>query len=306
MDDVDAELKDFFQLNYRLSELYSKWSLPAVKSSERRERLNADFAQVGAKLKGLRLLRQKPLECLVSFLCSQNNNIPRIKLMLSQLCAKYGTALGDVDGEVYHAFPSLVQLRKADESTLRELGFGYRAKYLPRTIAQIVENGGEQWLEELRTKNVAEVRKELTTLMGIGEKVADCVALFSLDQLSLVPVDTHVFQIAQRYITLKAVTPKSRLEVAELFLTAFGSLAGWAHTILFASEIAAFQKLFTMVQKPYSPAGDEQIILNNGKPKIKGTSSRIDSKKRGRKQREVVDEEEVDQQSSPKKKARLK
>lgn len=86
---------------------------------------------------GLRLMRQPPLECLVSFLCSQNNNIPRIMLMISRLCAQYGTKLGTVDGEVYHAFPTLEQLRAADEGKLRELGFGYRAKYLPRAIEQV-------------------------------------------------------------------------------------------------------------------------------------------------------------------------
>ena len=256
--EVEAALRELFQLQHSLRALYAQWSQPPstlLATAPRRAQLNADFAMAAAKLRGLRLLRQAPSECLFSFLCSQNNNIPRISLMLRRLCERYGTALGEVAGERYFAFPSLPQLSGADEGTLRELGFGYRAKYLPRAVQQVEERGGEAWLLSLRSRGVEEVRTALTELMGIGDKVADCVALFSLDQLSLVPVDTHVLQIAQRYMPhLHAANAKTRHEVSALFGSAFGAFAGWAHTILFAREIAAFQALFDSTAPTPAPA----------------------------------------------------
>lgn len=85
------------------------------------------------------------------------------------------------------------------------------------------------------------MHNELLTITGVGPKVADCVALFSLDQLQCIPVDTHVFQIAKRFIKLNSVNSKARNEVADLFVGAFGELAGWAHCIFFAGELAPFR-----------------------------------------------------------------
>lgn len=79
------------------------------------------------------------------------------------------------------------------EKTFRDLGFGYRAKYLVASVKMIEEKGGIEWLESLRGQQNEEVRKELTSLMGIGNKVADCIALFALDCTNSIPVDTHVF-----------------------------------------------------------------------------------------------------------------
>ena len=91
------------------------------------------------------------------------------------------------------------------------------------------------------------VLKELTALPGVGLKVAECVALFSLDKLDVVPVDTHVWKIARRCMpTLedrKTVTPLVHKEVGDFFRARFGPLAGWAHSILFAAELKEFQNV---------------------------------------------------------------
>ncbi len=73
------------------------------------------------------------------------------------------------------------------------MGFGYRAKFIVASVKMIHDKGGYKWLEGLRGQQLDKVREELTSLMGVGNKVADCVALFSLDCAGSVPVDTHVF-----------------------------------------------------------------------------------------------------------------
>jgi N-glycosylase/DNA lyase len=75
--------------------------------------------------------------------------------------------------------------RAIQETELRDLGFGYRAKYIVKAAEQVEEKGGDKWLQELRDGDREHVQCELTYLMGIGRKVADCVALFSLDKLDL-------------------------------------------------------------------------------------------------------------------------
>ena len=103
-----------------------------------------------------------------------------------------GLPIEGVIGE--KAFPSIEQMLKVDEETLRDMGMGYRAKFITQTVKQVHSNGGEKWLLSLREKkDQEEVIKELTSLLGVGRKVADCVRLFSLDNSNAIPVDTHVF-----------------------------------------------------------------------------------------------------------------
>lgn len=101
--------------------------------------------------------------------------------------------------------------------------------------------GGESWLDGLRGHPRAHAKSELVGLPGVGPKVADCIALFSLDHLDVVPVDTHVWQMANRYMPAiaKMTTPNPRVfdQINEFFIEKFGDHAGWAHTILFSAAI---------------------------------------------------------------------
>jgi N-glycosylase/DNA lyase len=102
-------------------------------------------------------------------------------------------------------------MKTATEPQLRELGFGYRANFIAESIKMIEAKGGQTWLEGLRGKPLTEVREQLVTLKGVGNKVADCIALFSLDCSDCVPVDTHVFQIAVNRGYVKGVTKQASL-----------------------------------------------------------------------------------------------
>lgn len=215
---------------------------------------------------GMRILGQEPWETLVSFICSSNNNISRITRMCSNLCVHYGDKIGTMDSLDFYSFPTSDELaQKASESRLRELGFGYRAKFIIETAKKMVQdktNGGfksdTDFLEDLNSKLTYEqMREQLMSYQGIGPKVADCVCLMGLRMDQVVPVDVHVGRIAkrdyrfqckkeqlkslaERYKDLPITRKKINLELDSIrlmFLELWGPYAGWAQGILFTNEV---------------------------------------------------------------------
>ena len=212
---------------------------------------DARMAAVCAAVPGVRILRQDPFECLVSFVCSSNNNISRSGQMLDALRAAHGARLGELPPELslgrpFHAFPSAAALAGAPEAGLRALGVGYRAPFIRGTAAGVVALGGEGALAALRAAPRLAAQAALLAFPGVGLKVADCVALFSLDQADALPVDTHVWAIACRDLDAslrdaRSITPGVYNRVGDLFRARYpGGHAGWAHSVLFTAELPAF------------------------------------------------------------------
>ena len=113
----------------------------------------------------------------MSFICSQNNNVKRISQMIGTFCKSFGSQIvGD-----YYSFPTPNQLGDVSETQLRALGFGYRAPYILDCVQKVIQS--PNWLEELKGQTAEQCRNELTKIKGVGLKVADCVTLFSLDQV---------------------------------------------------------------------------------------------------------------------------
>ncbi|KAJ3907402.1 DNA glycosylase [Lentinula edodes] len=249
-------LKDYFQLDVNLASLYEEWGS--------RDKV---FSEIKDRFSGIRILRQDPWENLISFICSSNNNISRITKMVQNLSKEYSPPLLSLsvpDGsgveETYHPFPPPSALAHPDVSArLRSLGFGYRAEFIHRTAKMLVETHGstvhpreqdepsEQWLRTLRDMNTEDARAELLKFVGVGRKVADCVLLMSLGKTDVVPVDTHVHQIAIKYYGMKAspkgkmnMTPKLYEELSTKFVQVWGGYAGWAHSVLFTSDLKSF------------------------------------------------------------------
>lgn len=148
---------------------------------------------------------------MISFLVSQNNNIPRITKILKGLRASFGQLITERDKCKFYSFPSCAQLAPATEARLTELGLGYRAKYIVRSVEQLTKLGGEKYLLDLRQRKPEEIRESLLSFYGIGNKVADCIALFSLNCHWVTPIDTHVWQIYNKvYARRDASVPKTQ------------------------------------------------------------------------------------------------
>lgn len=138
---------------------------------------------------GMRIVRDPPFPNLVSFICSAQMHVTRIHRMQQSLREAFGTPV-EFDGETHHAYPTPEQLAGASEDELRTLKLGYRAPYVKRTAEMVA--AGDADPADARGRPYEEARDALTEFVGVGEKVADCVLLFSLGYLQAVPLDTWI------------------------------------------------------------------------------------------------------------------
>lgn len=139
---------------------------------------------------GLRLLRQDPWECLIHFICSQLSNIPKIELCAERLARRWGSIHRWPEGVEVASMPSVEQLASVPVADLRGCALGYRAPYLRDTAQYLLSR--EPSLLEWRRTSYSQALDGLLKLPGVGRKVADCVALFSLDKPEAFPVDVWV------------------------------------------------------------------------------------------------------------------
>ncbi|MDE7440518.1 MAG: hypothetical protein K2N23_08440 [Clostridia bacterium] len=175
--------------------------------------------------KGLRILNQNREEMIYSFIISQNNNIPRIKGIISRICERLGEKRSSPFGD-YFAFPSSSALADADISVFTSAGAGYRDAYLKETSQRICAEGIAH-LEALGSK---ELREKLLSYKGIGPKVADCVALFGFRKMDSFPVDTWIEKV---YVEDFKGTLKGREKIAKYLTDTFGENSGYVQQYLF-------------------------------------------------------------------------
>lgn len=192
-------------------------------------------------LAGLRSMRPSdPVETFFSFLCTPNNNLPRIVTMVDALAA-YGTILATVDGVVLHRFPEADRIAEIPEQALREKRFGYRAATIPKAARELVSRGGRHYLETLKAATYEEAHEELVSFPGIGPKLADCIALFALHHTSAVPIDTHLWQAATRLYFPQwkdaSITELKYRAVSSHLRERFGEYTGWTHQHLFFDSV---------------------------------------------------------------------
>lgn len=189
---------------------------------------------------GLRLIRQDPFQCYISFICSSNSSIQNIKSMLENLCKKFGTRQ-EFKGYELPTFPKAEILAKASMKDLAECRLGFRAKYV-KEASQAVDSGKIDFAQLKKTDYQTAI-DSLKNILGIGNKVADCIALFSLDKMEAFPIDRWTQRILLKYykkffdnVTEKPVTEKKYEKLHEEIVEYFGPYAGYAQQFLFKME----------------------------------------------------------------------
>ncbi|OGS42507.1 MAG: hypothetical protein A3K67_07460 [Euryarchaeota archaeon RBG_16_62_10] len=175
-------------------------------------------------LRGLRIVKMDEWECLVSYVLATYANIPRIARMIDALSRRYGTP---IDGDTY-SFPAPKAVRRATVAELRRCGLGYRAKYV-RAVGQAVN---EDRIRELRRRRYPELREELKSLPGVGDKVADCVCLFGFGRLEAFPIDVWMERALARLYGQTGSYAKLRTFAA----SRFGRHAGYAQEYMYHNE----------------------------------------------------------------------
>jgi len=181
---------------------------------------------------GIRILNQDLWEALISFIISANNNIPRIKGIIEKISKNYGNKI-IWNGIEYYTFPTPKQLSKASIDDLRKLGLGFRDKRVYETTKMVLNK--EINLEELKTEtNVNKLKEKLMLFPGVGNKVADCIMLFSLKKYEVFPIDVWVRRVMNElYIKNRDETKVNKLEIERLAREKYGDLAGLAQQYLF-------------------------------------------------------------------------
>ena len=142
---------------------------------------------------GIRILRQDSWETLISFIISQNNNIPRIKGIISRFCKMFGEKLSDD----FYSFPTPRSLADITLDDLDPLRAGFRAKYILDAINKVVS--GEVDLNSIKTMPIEDARITLQQIAGVGPKVAECVLLFGFYRLNAFPIDVWIKRCLERY-----------------------------------------------------------------------------------------------------------
>lgn len=253
---IRAYLIQYFRLDSVpcLEHLYNSWS-----------QNDLNFAKIMKEqvdLLGIRQLRQDPIEVVFSFICSQNNALPRITSMVLYLKSRFGKYCGSIsrtseNGQLQefkcYTFPSINSILKDSdtlEDELKSERFGYRAKYIYETAKILKENpsmledfsnnesdDNNTDMDDLESQ-LLQLQKKLRQFPGVGPKVADCIALMGLNWLSVVPVDTHIHRMSMKTFTEKrSLTATQYVKIGQDWRQRFGIKAGWAQTVLFVYSL---------------------------------------------------------------------
>ena len=176
---------------------------------------------------GIRILRQEFHEMLMSFIISQNKQIPHIKQIVAAISEKYGSFAGEIKGKKYYNFPTTRQINEISEDDYRILKTGFRAPYL-KSASDHMEKG--LCAESLANMSYEDAKARLLEIKGVGDKVANCVLLFGLGYRNAFPVDVWVKRIMEQVYFHKD-TPKET--IMKFALENFGEYGGYAQQYLF-------------------------------------------------------------------------
>ncbi len=224
-------VRDYFRLDQ---------DLPAILSSIDRDPV---IAAAIRECRGLRLARQQPWECLVSYICATNTNIPAVKRRVALMAERFGRPVDGPFGTAY-TFPEPEVLASVSPADLRDCRLGYRTDYVSSTAAFATEH--PDWAERIAALTFEDARQALMEFRGVGPKAADCVLLFAFGFFEAFPVDVWIHRImAETYLpdlTGKSCTPRDYERIRRFARDHFGEYAGYAQEYLYCVRDRAGQK----------------------------------------------------------------
>lgn len=188
---------------------------------------------------GLRLVRQPPWECTVSYICSTNSNIPTIRRRIASIAGKFGEAV-EFEGKTCYTFPEPSSILCKGHDGLTECRLGYRQPYVFGTSSSVTD--AKTWAKMIRRLPYEDARKELMKLHGVGPKAADCILLFAFQKYEAFPVDVWIRRIVQKHYLpdLSMDSPLTGREYNAIRRFAreyFGEYCGYAQEYLYAGRV---------------------------------------------------------------------
>ena len=194
---------------------------------------------------GLRILEQDPFQCLISFIVSANSNIQKIKSSLEKISKMFGTRV-KFQSKEFFLFPKPEKLARASINEIKRCGVGYRAQYIKDAATMVLLKKID--FECLKKCEYQVAKEKICSIPGVGNKVADCILLFSLNKLEAFPLDRWMIRILEKYysnefqLETKTITEKQYRILHEKIVNHFGPFAGYAQQFLFKMERENYQK----------------------------------------------------------------
>ena len=209
--------------------------LPAIVSSFDRDPFIHSAAE---RCGGLRLVRQPPWECLVSYICATNSNIPMIKRRIENLARTFGTPFESGE-RTYYGFPEPGRLAAGCDAAFSACATGYRGSYVRKTACDIA--GPEAWAHRIASLPYSDARRELMALSGVGPKAADCILLFAFQKHEAFPVDVWIRRIMRdNYLPSLpdegALSNREYDTIRAFARDHFGPYCGYAQEYLYAAR----------------------------------------------------------------------
>ena len=224
---------NFFRKNDNMQEI--------IKSISKDETVKKSVKQY----EGLRIFKQDPFQCMISFIISSNSNIQKIKNSLEKISKKFGKKV-KIQNKEFFLFPKPEKLANASIEEIKKCGVGYRAPFIKQASKMIVlKKINFEYLEKC---DYEEAKKNICLIPGVGNKVADCILLFSLNKLEAFPLDTWMIKILEKYysnqfnIETKTITEKQYQILHEKIVNYFGPYCGYAQQFLFKMERENYNK----------------------------------------------------------------
>ena len=224
---------NFFRKNDNMQEI--------IKSISKDETVKKSVKQY----EGLRIFKQDPFQCMISFIISSNSNIQKIKNSLEKISKKFGKKV-KIQNKEFFLFPKPEKLANASIEEIKKCGVGYRAPFIKQASKMIIlKKINFEYLEKC---DYQEAKKNICLIPGVGNKVADCILLFSLNKLEAFPLDTWMIKILEKYysnqfnIETKTITKKQYQILHEKIVNYFGPYCGYAQQFLFKMERENYNK----------------------------------------------------------------
>jgi N-glycosylase/DNA lyase len=214
----DVDLRRLFRLDDPLDKIHSEITRDGIM------RKSIDFAP------GLRIINDPFYPCLVSFLCSVWKNVPAIRGMTNAIRRNWGT-VHNFRGKTFYGMPTPEQMADVSVSDLKKIGLAWRSDFINKSTNAII--AGDIVEDELRSMEYKKAHRQLKKLHGVGDKVADCVSLFSLGFLEAFPIDVWIERVIQEHYGVFTEAGKSYSRKSEAARNYFGRYAGYAQEYLY-------------------------------------------------------------------------
>lgn len=216
---LEQVVKNYFDLNQDYQSI-----------EKRIVKIDENVKKAVSNTSGIRHLNQEVFETLISYIISANNNIPRISRSIKEISKRYGKKVIFEEKE-YYLFPTAEQLKYVSKEEFRSCGVGFRDRYLYQTVQDILMKKVD--LENIGKLPTEDLRKELLSFQGVGQKVADCILLFAFHRQEVFPIDVWVERVMSVLYFKEAKGAMNKKEILRYADEKFGKDAGIIQQHLF-------------------------------------------------------------------------